>query len=36
VHDWVKCLEMAIEVKGIEELKSKKWFKKLVATPMDW
>jgi len=35
VHDWVECLEMAIEVRGIDELKSKEWFKKLIATPMN-
>jgi hypothetical protein len=47
VHDWVEKLEMAIEMKGIDELKLfkigrfnlrnkfKEWFKKLVTAPIN-
>jgi hypothetical protein len=48
VHDWVERLEMAVEMKGIDELKlfkigrlnlrnkSKEWFKKLAIAPTNW
>jgi hypothetical protein len=48
VHDWVERLKMAIEMKGIDELKLfkigrlnlrdkyKEWFKKLATTPTNW